>query len=299
MAAVLALITTVAIRETGGDQPVSATPGTSASPPNTADGGAPTEPQAEEGATVPSSGPPYVSVPDFSSTSARDAAFVGDVAQFSTWPSGTESYGAMSSAPGGGDISAFRKAVIRDAESVCDALIGGTDMNEVPDGVGLALTDPIDQAAFIVEAVTFYCPDQMAAATNGVYSKPVATKQSEDCPTTSVLKVTAAIGDQSDSDDNIQTAAYTLEVRNTSSYEVRAQLQQRWFADGFTDNEWGSFGDVIADQVVTIKAGETFTYEGEQTGIYRWNRTKVRVQPGEFVFFGCGYQPGPGAATEG
>ncbi|MGH1554100.1 hypothetical protein ACRAWF_25690 [Streptomyces sp. L7] len=136
----------------------------------------------------------------------------------------------------------------------------------------------------------------MAAVTDGVYSKPVPTKQEEDCPAAHALEVTALVGEQS-GDDLIHTASYSVEVHNTSSYAVRAQLQQRWFADGYPDeDEWGTFGDVTADPVVTIEAGDTFTYEGEQSGIYRWERTEVRVQPGQFVYFGCGYQPGPGAA---
>ncbi|WP_286259247.1 DUF732 domain-containing protein [Streptomyces graminofaciens] len=202
----------------------------------------------------------------------------------------------MSSAPGGSDIADFRTAVVEDARTVCEALTGGTDMNDVPDVAGLPLTDPVDQAGFIVEAVTFYCPDRMAAVTDDVYSKPVATKQREDCPTARALEVTASIGEQA-GDDLIHTASYSVEVRNTSSYTVRAQLQQRWFADGYPDEgAWGTFGDVTADPVVTIEAGDTFTYEGEQSGVYRWERTDVRVQPGEFVFFRCGYQPGPGIA---
>lgn len=246
-------------------------------------------------ASPPGDGPPYVAVPRFSTPSARDTAFVADVAPFSTWPSGTESYGVMSSAPGGGDISDFRKAVVEDAQAVCAALTAGTDMNDVPDTVGLALTDPIDQAGFIVEAVTFYCPDRMAAVTDGVYSEPVPTGQSEDCPTADALEVTTSVGKES-GDDLIHTSPYRVEVRNTSSYTVRAQLEQRWFADGFADDGvWGTFGDVTADPVVTVEAGDTFTYEGEQSGIYHWKRTDVRVRPGQLVFFGCGYQPGPGA----
>jgi hypothetical protein len=255
---------------------------------------APVKTFASPAADSPSDGPPYVAVPRFSSPSARDTAFVADVAPFSTWPSGTESYGVMSSAPGGSDISDFRRAVVEDANAVCEALTAGTDMNDVPDTVGLALTDPIDQAGFIVEAVTFYCPAHMGAVTDGVYSKPVPTEQREDCPTARALEVTASTGEET-GDDLIHTSAYSVEVHNTSSYTVRAQLQQRWFAEGFADDGvWGSFGDVSADPVVTIEAGESFTYESEQSGIYHWNRTDVRVQPGQFVFFGCGYQPGPG-----
>ncbi|MFJ3671558.1 DUF732 domain-containing protein [Streptomyces sp. NPDC090106] len=243
----------------------------------------------------PTDGPPYVSVPQFTSTTARDTAFVGDVAQFSTWPSGTVSYGVMSSLPGGSDVSDFRTAVIEDAKAVCGALAGDTDMNDVPDTVGLALTDPIDQAGFIVEAATFYCPDQMAAVTDGVYSKPVPTKQREDCPAATALEVTTSLGDES-GDDVIRTVPYSVEIHNTSSYAVRAQLEQRWFADGYED-EWEPFGDVTADPVVTIEAGDTFTYEEEQSGIYHWKRTEVRIQPGQFAFLGCGYQPGPGPAA--
>jgi hypothetical protein len=133
--------------------------------------------------------------------------------------------------------------------------------------------------------------------TGGVYSEPVPTKQSEDCPAASALEVTASIGERPS--DDYTTAAYTVGVRNTSSYGVRAQLQQRWFADGYMDDDvWGFFGEVGEEPVVTIEAGDTFTYEGEQTGIYRWNHTDVRVQPGEFVFFGCGYQPGPGPGSD-
>ncbi|MCX4989590.1 MULTISPECIES: DUF732 domain-containing protein [unclassified Streptomyces] len=252
------------------------------------------EKSASSRSSSPDDGPPYAAVPEFSSPSARDTAFVGDVARFTTWPSGTVSYGVMSSAPGGSDVSDFRAAVVKDARAVCGALADGTDMNDVPDAVGLPLTDPIDQAAFIVEAVTFYCPDQTAAVTDGVYSKPVPTQQREDCPAATALKMTASVGERSD-DEFLHTASYTVKVRNTSSYGVRAQLQQRWFADGFLDDGvWNSFGETTEDPVVTIEAGETFTYEGEQSGIYRWDRTEVRVQPGEFVFFGCGYQPGPG-----
>lgn len=259
-------------------------------------GPAPLRTSASKSAASPSDGPPYVAVPQFTSAAARDTAFVGDVALFSTWPSGTVSYGVMSSFPGGSDVSDFRTAVIKDAQAVCEALTNGTDMNDVPDTVGLPLTDPVDQAGFIVEAATFYCPDQMAAVTDGVYSKPVPTKQQEDCPAARALEVKAWLGKES-GDDLIHTASYSVEVHNTSSYAVRAQLQQRWFADGLPgEDEWGPFGDVTADPVVTIEAGDTFTYEGEQSGIYRWERTEVRVQPGQFVYFGCGYQPGPGAA---
>ncbi|WP_218835651.1 DUF732 domain-containing protein [Streptomyces sp. SA15] len=259
-------------------------------------GPAPLRTSASKSAASPGDGPPYVAVPQFTSTAARDTAFVGDVAPFSTWPSGTVSYGVMSSMPGGSDISDFRTAVIKDAKAVCEALAGGTDMNEVPDAVGLPLTDQVDQAGFIVEAATFYCPDQMAAVTDGVYSQPVPTEQREDCPTARALEVSASVEEQS-GDDLIHTASYSVEVHNTSSYTVRAQLQQRWFADGYPgEDEWESFGDVTADPVVTIEAGDTFTYEGEQSGIYRWERTEVRVQPGQFVFIGCGYQPGPGTA---
>ncbi|MGY6025291.1 DUF732 domain-containing protein [Streptomyces spinosirectus] len=249
-------------------------------------------------ATAPEDGPPYVSVPTFASTSVRDTAFVADVAQFSTWPSGTEPYGVMSSAPGGSDITEFRAAVIKDAKSVCGALADGTDMEDVPDAVGLPFSDPIDQAGFMVEAVTFYCPDRMAAVTDDVYSKPVPTRQEDDCPTASALEVTASTVAPT-GDGVVYTAPYKVKVRNTSSYAVRVQLQQRWFADGYLDDGvWGLFGDAGDDQIVTIDAGDTFAYEGDQNGIYRWNRTEVRVQPREFVFFGCGYRPGPGPGTE-
>lgn len=300
-AVILALVTTVAIRTTGGDEPKSGAPAAPTSAARGADGES-AERQGQEGdaaeeerGTGPDAGPPYVAVPEFASPAARDAAFAGDVALLSGWPDGTVSYGAMSPT-GGGDISDFRKAVVKDAEAVCDALTGGTDMNDVPDAAGPPLTDEIDQAAFIVEAVTFYCPDQMAAVTNDVYSKPVPVEQTEDCPTDSALTIRTMTGERS---DDGRTAAYSVEVRNTSSYDVRVQFQQRWFADGFSGNgEWQSFGDVTAEPIVSIAAGEAFTHEGEQRGIYRWNRTEVRVQPQEFLFIGCGYQPGPGAVTD-
>lgn len=247
----------------------------------------------------PADGPPYAAVPAFSSDEARDTAFVGDVGQFSSWPSGTISYGVMSSFPGGSDVSDFRKAVVKDARAVCDALAGGVDMEDVPGAAGVALEDQIDQAAFIVEAVTFYCPAQTGAVTGGVYSKPVPVEQDEDCPGSDALDIAVSLGERSD-DEFSHTAAYTVKVRNTASYGVRAQLQQRWYGDGYSGNgEWESFGDVGDDEsVVTLDPGETFTYEGEQEGIYRWERTEVRVQPGEFAFFGCGYQPGPGPAAD-
>ncbi|MET8030599.1 DUF732 domain-containing protein [Streptomyces avermitilis] len=301
LVAVLALASIVTVLVTGNNEQVSARSGTASAPPSdSAKDSTSAEPRAEESTKDPTSGPPYVAVPEFSSVTARDVAFVGDVGQFTAWPSGTE-YEAMSSSEGGYDISDFRKAVIRDADAVCSALIGGTDMNDVPDAVGLPLTDPIDQAAFIVEAVTFYCPDQISAVTDDVYSKPVATKQNEDCPAVSTLKATATI-EQPDTDDDPTSATYSVKVRNTSSYDVRVQLQQRWFADGKVPSEWvpewDYFGETGEDQHFTIKAGETFTYEGEQDGVYHWNRTEVRVAPKEFVFLGCGYQPGPGATTE-
>jgi len=249
-------------------------------------------------ATAPENGPPYVSVPAFASTSVRDTAFVADVAQFSAWPSGTEPYGVMSTAPGGSDITEFRAAVIKNAKSVCGALADGTGMEDVPDAVGLPFSDPIDQAGFMVEAVTFYCPDQMAAVTDDVYTRPVPTRQEDDCPTASALEVTASTVAPA-GDGVVYTAPYKVKVHNTSSYAVRVQLQQRWFADGYLDDGvWGSFGEAGDDQIVTIDAGGTFAYEGEQNGIYRWDRTEVRVQPREFVFFGCGYRPGPGPGTE-
>lgn len=243
----------------------------------------------------PDDGPPYAAVPTFSSDDARDTAFVGDVGQFSSWPSGIVSYGIMSSFPGGSDVADFRKAVVKDARAVCDALAGGTDMEDVPGAAGVALEDQIDQAAFIVEAVTFYCPEQTAAVTEGVYSKPVPVEQDEDCPGADALDVSVSVGDRSD-DEFTHSAAYTVKVRNTASYPVRAQLQQRWWGDGYSGNgEWSFFGDVADDEPpVDLGAGETYTYEGEQEGVYRWTRTEVRVRPGEFVFFGCGYQPGPG-----
>ncbi|MEU6535699.1 DUF732 domain-containing protein [Streptomyces sp. NPDC047000] len=245
----------------------------------------------------PADGPPYAAVPAFSSRTARDTAFVGDVGQFSSWPSGVVSYGIMSSFPGGSDVADFRKAVVEDARAVCDALAGGTDMEDVPVAAGVALEDQIDQAAFIVEAVTFYCPEQTAAVTGGVYSEPVPVEQDEDCPGSDALDISVSIGERSD-EEFTHSAAYTVKVRNTASYPVRAQLQQRWWGDGYSGNgEWESFGDIGDESLADIDAGETFTYEGEQEGIYRWERTEVRVRPGEFVFFGCGYQPGPGPAT--
>lgn len=299
-AAVLALVVVLVVQTSDGGDPESVAPGTAAEQSDGANADEGTDLQPEEDTAASPTEPPYVAVPEFSSDTARDVAFVADVAPFSTWPIGVESYDAMSSSPGGSDISDFRKAVIADAESVCDALMGGTDMDDVPAAVGLHLQDEIDQAAFIVEAVTFYCPDQMASVTADVYSKPVPTEQDENCPTASALKAKAVIGERSDAGDGIRTAAYTVEVHNTSSYDVRVQLQQRWFADGFADDGvWGPFGDASADHVITVKANETFAYEAEQSGIYRWNRTEVRVQPGEFVFLGCGYQPGPGTAAEG
>jgi Protein of unknown function (DUF732) len=249
----------------------------------------------------PADGPPYAAVPVFSSDAARDTAFVGDVGQFSTWPSGTVSYGVMSSMPGGGDVSDFRKAVVKDARAVCDALAGGVDMEDVPYAADVALDDPIEQAAFIVEAVTFYCPARTGVVTGGVYTEPVPVEQDEDCPDSDVLEMSVSIGERSD-DEFLHSAAYTVKVRNTASYAVRAQLQQRWFAGGgySGSGEWEAFGDVADDPLVILDAGETFTYEGEQNGIYHWDRTEVRVQPGEFVFFGCGYQsgPGPGPGSE-
>jgi hypothetical protein len=247
----------------------------------------------------PADGPPYAAVPEFSSADARDTAFVGDVGQFSTWPSGTVSYGIMSSMPGGSDVSDFRKAVVKDARAVCDALAGGVDMEDVPYAADIVLDDPIEQAAFIVEAVTFYCPARTGAVTGGVYTEPVPVEQDEDCPDSDALEMSVSIGERSD-DEYLHSAAYTVKVRNTASYAVRAQLQQRWFAGGgySGSGEWQAFGDVADDPLVTLDAGETFTYDGEQNGIYRWDRTEVRVQPGEFVFFGCGYQPGPGPGTE-
>lgn len=254
---------------------------------------------SSEEPSSPADGPPYAAVPAFSSDDARDTAFVGDVGQFSSWPSGTISYGIMSSFPGGSDVADFRKAVVKDARAVCDALAGGVDMEDVPGAAGVALEDQIDQAAFIVEAVTFYCPARTGAVTGGVYSKPVPVEQNEDCPGSDALDISVSIGERSD-DDLIHSASYTVKVRNTASYGVRAQLQQRWYGDGYSGNgEWESFGDVGDDEPpVDLGAGETYTYEGEQEGIYRWTRTEVRVMPGEFVFFGCGYQPGPGPGTD-
>ncbi|KAA0940248.1 DUF732 domain-containing protein [Streptomyces apricus] len=301
-AATLALLTLAVVLAARDDETVSAGSRTTASTPRGAaeqEEDAPAESSADEDEdeTDPSSGPPYIAVPEFSSEAARDVAFVGDVGQFTTWPSATE-YDAMSSMGGAYEVVDFRKAVIRDAESVCDALAGGTHMNDVPDVAEVALTDPIDQAAFIVEAVTFYCSDQMAAATGDVYSEPVPTEQDEDCPTASALKVTAAM--EPDPDDRT-SATYSAKVRNTSSYDVRVQLQQRWFADRAPgeqfdpvwEPEWESFGDMTEDLFFTVEAGKTFTYEGEQDGVYYWSGTEVRVKPGEFVFFGCGYRPGP------
>lgn len=306
VAAALALATIVTVLMTGNNEQVSARSGTASAPPSdSAKDGTSTEPRAEKSTEDPTSGPPYIPVPEFSSTAARDVAFVGDVGQFTAWPGATE-YEAMSSSDGGYGISDFRKAVIRDAGAVCSEFIGGTGMNDVPEAVGLPLTDPIDQAAFIVEAVTFYCPDQIAAVTDDVYSEPVATEQNEDCPAVSTLKATATI-EQPDTDDDPTSATYSVKVRNTSSYDVRVQLQQRWFANGKVPEmqlasewvpEWGFFGETGEDQYFTIEAGETFAYEGEQNGVYYWNRTEVRVAPEEFVFLGCGYQPGPGATTE-
>ncbi|MFF5160677.1 DUF732 domain-containing protein [Streptomyces sp. NPDC000348] len=306
VAAALALATIVTGLVTGDSEQVSARSGTASTPSSdSAEDGTSAEPRAEESTEDPTSGPPYIPVPEFSSAAARDVAFVGDVGQFTAWPGATE-YEAMSSSDGGYSISDFRKAVIRDAEAVCGALIGGTGMNDVPDAVGLPLTDPIDQAAFIVEAVTFYCPDQIAAVTDDVYSEPVAIEQDEDCPAVSTLKATATI-EQPDTDDDPTSATYSVKVRNTSSYDVRVQLQQRWFADGKVSEmqlapewvpEWEFFGETGEDQFFTIEAGETFAYEGEQDGVYSWNRTEVRVAPEEFVFLGCGYRPGPGALTE-
>lgn len=303
VALVLATIVTVLVADD--NEQVSARSGTaSPSPSDGAGDGTSAGPRAEESTEDPTSGPPYVPVPEFSSATARDVAFVGDVGQFTAWPGATE-YEAMSSS-GGYSISDFRKAVIRDAGAVCDAFIAGTGMNDVPDAVGLPFTDPIDQAAFIVEAVTFYCPDQIAAVTGGVYSKPVATKQDEDCPAVSTLKATATI-ERPDADDDPTSATYSVKVHNTSSYDVRVQLQQRWFADEKVPEmqlapewvpEWGFFGETSEDQFFTIAAGETFAYEGEQNGVYYWNRTEVRVAPKEFAFFGCGYRPGPDVMTE-
>lgn len=294
-ATVLALVALVTLLVTGGSEHGSARSGT--------DADVPAEPGAEKSTADPTSGPPHVSVPEFSSAAARDVAFLGDVGQFSTWPDATE-YGAMSSDGGGYDLSDFRKAVLGDARAVCEALTGGADMNDVPDLVGLPLPDPIDQAAFIVEAVTFYCPDRIGAVTDGVYSMPVPTKQDEDCPAVSTLKTTATI-ERPDADDDPTSATYTVKVRNTSPYDVRVQLQQRWFADGKApgwelspewEPKWEFFGETGEDQFFTIEAGGTSTYEGEQNGIYHWSRTEVRVAPKEFVFLGCGYRPGPGAA---
>ncbi|MFH8452829.1 DUF732 domain-containing protein [Streptomyces fungicidicus] len=305
VAAALALATVVTVLVAGDTEPVSARSGTASVPPSdSAKGGRSTEPRAEESAQDPDSGPPSIAVPEFSSAAARDVAFVGDVGQFTAWPGATE-YEAMSFSDGGYDISDFRKAVIRDAKAVCSEFTGGTDINDVPDAVGLPLTDPIDQAAFLVEAVTFYCPDQIAAVTDDVYSEPVATEQNEDCPAVSTLKATATI-EQPDADDDPTSAMYSVKVRNTSSYDVRVQLQQRWFVDGVAPEmqlasewipEWDFFGETGEDQYFTIEAGETFAYEGEQDGVYHWNRTEVRIAPGEFVFLGCGYRPGPDATT--
>ncbi|MDQ0790383.1 DUF732 domain-containing protein [Streptomyces sp. B3I8] len=305
-ATVLALVTLVAVLVTGGGEQGSARSGTApADSSDSTDDGVPAEPRAEKSTADPTSGPPYVSVPEFSSAAARDVAFFGDVGQFSTWPDATE-YAAISSDGGGYELSDFRKAVIRDARAVCKALAGGTDMNDVPDLVGLPLTDPIDQAAFLVEAVTFYCPDRIAAVTDDVYSKPVPTKQDEDCPAPSTLEATATI-DRTDAADDPTSATYSVKVRNTTSYDVRVQLQQRWFADGKAPGwelspewvpKWDFFGETGEDQFFTIEAGTTFTYEGEQDGIYNWSRTEVRVAPEEFVFLGCGYRPGPGAAPK-
>ncbi|MHC3462051.1 DUF732 domain-containing protein [Streptomyces flavovirens] len=299
-AAVLALLVTLALRTSdGASDDRDGRPGTRAAAP-TAPGTSlsPTPADAGTSSGGPDSGPPYAAVPEFSSTAARDTAFVADVAQFSDWPSGTESYGAMSSAPEGSDISDFRRAVVRDARAVCEALADGTEMEGVPEAAGLPFDDPVGQAAFIVEAVTFYCPHRTAEVTDGVYTEPVPTEQDEDCPDASALEAAATVGERSDSDDGFHTAPYTVEVRNTSAYPVRLQLQQRWYADGYADSgAWGLFGDTTAEQAVTVEAGETFTYEGEQSGIYRWDRTQVRVRPGEFVFLGCGYRPGPGPSS--
>ncbi len=306
VAAGLALVTVVTVLVAGGTEPVSARSGAAPAPPSdSAKSGTSTEPRAEESSQDPDSGPPSIAVPEFSSAAARDVAFVGDVGQFTAWPGATE-YEAMSFSDGGYDISDFRKAAIRDAKAVCSEFTGGTEMTDVPDAVGLPLTDPIDQAAFLVEAVTFYCPDQIAAVTDDVYSEPVATEQNEDCPGVSTLKATATIV-QPDADDDPTSATYAVKVRNTSSYDVRVQLQQRWFVDGRAPGmelasewvpEWDFFGETGEDQYFTIEAGESFAYEGEQDGVYHWNRTEVRVAPKEFVFLGCGYRPGPGVAAE-
>lgn len=45
----------------------------------------------------------------------------------------------MSFSDGGYGISDVRKAVIRDAEAVCNAFIGGADMNDVPGAAGMRL----------------------------------------------------------------------------------------------------------------------------------------------------------------
>ncbi|MFH7338556.1 DUF732 domain-containing protein [Streptomyces sp. KHY 26] len=245
---------------------------------------------AATGTPDPLAKPPYTTVPQFSSASARDAAFVGDVALLSSWSSLVSPYNVMSSNPSVG-VKAFRTAVVKDARSVCTALASGTTMNDLPSAVELNLDDPVDQAAFIVEAVAFYCPDRTAETTGGVYSKPVPVKQNEDCPTDSTLKITAMITGRTDN-EYTHEATYKVSVHNTSRYQVRAELEQLWLADGY-QGEWEPFGESLSEAVVTIDAGETFDYEGDVSGIYHWKRVSVQVEPGAFVFPGCGYQPGP------
>ncbi|MFC8897805.1 DUF732 domain-containing protein [Streptomyces cinereoruber] len=294
--AVVVLVAAMALRGEDRERPRAAPSGSPSSAPygDPAD----SEPSAATSSSDPSDGPPYTTVPRFGSDAARDVAFAGQAAQLSwslfVWP-----YNVMSSSPSPG-IEDFREAVVKQAGDVCGELAGGTSMNDLPRVMDLHLEGPLDEAAFIVEAVAFYCPAQTAAITGGVYTEPVPVEQNEDCPTPSALEITTSITGRT-ADEYIHEATYEVDIRNTSSYPVRVELEQLWTTGPSDEWEpylstWSVFGEVGAEHHYAIAPGATFHYEGTQTGSYPWKGTSVRVKPGEHLFLDCGYQAGPRAA---
>lgn len=297
---VVVLIAVMAMRSDERERPWSASPDSPSAAPYEGPGSksSAADSPAATSSSDPLARPPYTTVPQFSSDSARDAAFAGQVAQLS-WSISVWPFNVMSSSPSPG-IKDFREAVVKQAEGICSELAGGTSMDDLPRAMNLHLEGPLDQAAFIVEAVAFYCPGQTAAATGGVYTKPVPVKQNEDCPAPSALKIATSITGRT-AGEYIHEATYEVDVRNSSPYPVRVELEQRWTAnpsDAWTPylSEWSTFGEIGTEYHYAIAAGATFHYEGRQSGSYPWKGTSVRVKPGEHLFLDCGYQVGPQAA---
>lgn len=229
-------------------------------------------------------------VPTYSSEAVRDEAFAGSVAGLTSYePFGD--YGAAAPFDRERSIRVFKKVVVEDAKQLCAAMDRGSTGKAVLQDPGTGLNDPIDHAAFLLEATSFYCTQHLdEAGAYGAVDGFASTPQEEDCPSKPPVAIEARIVDGLGS----TTVDYEVSVKNTSEYEVWVNLEQRSLAPGFP-SKWTSVNDLSKyspSARFNLNPYEMQSATGFQSGAFEWSKVEFRVQAGEYIALGCANEPG-------